>query len=55
MVAVRRGSRGGKDWKSGISRGKRLCMQWMNSKVLLNSTGNYIQYSVTNYEGKEYE
>ena len=25
-----------------------------NNKVLLNSTGNYIQYPVTSYEGKEY-
>ena len=26
-----------------------------NNKVLLCSTGNYIQYSVTNHNGKEYE
>ena len=28
---------------------------WINNKVLLYSTGNYIQYPVTNYNGKEYE
>ena len=27
----------------------------MNSKVLLYSTGNYIQYPVINHNGKEYE
>ena len=28
---------------------------WINNKVVLYSTGNYIQYSVTNHNGKEYE
>ena len=27
----------------------------INNKVLLCSTGNYIQYLVINYNGKEYE
>ena len=27
----------------------------INSKVLLHSTGNYIQYPVINHNGKEYE
>ena len=27
----------------------------MNNKVLLYSTGNYIQYLVVTYNGKEYE
>ena len=27
----------------------------MNSKVLLYSTGNYIQYPVINHNGKEYK
>ena len=26
-----------------------------NNKLLLNNTGNYIQYPVINYRGKEYE
>ena len=27
----------------------------INNKVLLDSTGKYIQYPVTNHNGKEYE
>ena len=47
--------RGGKEWEFGINRGKLLCVEWINNKILLYSTGNYIQYSVTNHNGKEYE
>ena len=32
-----------------------LYIGWINNKVLLYSTGNYIQYPVTNHSGKEYE
>ena len=46
---------GGKDWEFGISRCKLLHMEWINNKVLLYSTGNYIQYPVINHNGKEYE
>ena len=35
--------RGGKDWESGISRCKLLYIEWINNRVLLCSTGNYIQ------------
>ena len=28
-------------------------IRWINNKVLLYSTGNYIQYPVTNHDGKE--
>ena len=49
------GGRGGKEWEFGISRGKLLYIGRINSKVLLYSTGNYIQYPVTNHSGKEYE
>ena len=49
------GERGGKDWEFGISRCKLLYIEWINNKVLLYSTGNYIQYSVINHNGKEYE
>ena len=45
----------GLDWEFGISRGKLLYIEWINSKVLLYSTGNYIQYPVINHNGKEYE
>ena len=30
-------------------------IDWINNKVLLYSTGNYIQYPVINHHGKEYE
>ena len=43
------------DWEFGFSRYKPLFMEWINSKVLLCSTGNYIQFPVTNHNGKEYE
>ena len=46
---------GGMDWKFGISRCKLLYREWINNKVLLYSTGDYIQYPVINHNGKEYE
>ena len=49
------GGRGGKEWEFGISIGKLLYIEWINNKVLLYSTGNYIQYLVTNHNEKEYE
>ena len=35
---------GGMDWEFGISRCKLLYTEWIDNKVLLYSTGNYIQY-----------
>ena len=32
-----------------------LYTEWINNAFLLYSTGNYIQYPVTNKNGKEYE
>ena len=46
---------GRKNWEFGISRGKLLYIGWINNKVLLHSTENYIQYPVINRHGKEYE
>ena len=46
---------GGMDWEFEISRCKLLYVEWVNNKVLLYSTGNYIQYPVINHNGKEYE
>ena len=43
------------DWESGISRCRLLSTEWINNKILLCSTGNYIQHLVTNHSGKEYE
>ena len=34
---------------------KLLYLWWINNKVLMYSTGNYIQYPVINHKGKEYE
>ena len=47
------GGRGGKDWEFGIGRCKVLSTGWINNKVLLYSTGNYIQYPVINHNEKE--
>ena len=48
-----RGGRNGINF--GISKGKLLYTSWINSKVLLYRTSNYIQYLETNHKGKEYE
>ena len=49
-----KGIKGGMDWDFGISRCKLLYIEWVN-RVPLYSTGNYIQYTMTNHNGKEYE
>ena len=41
------------DWEFGISRYKLLYIEWINNKVLLYSTENYIQYPIVNHKGKE--
>ena len=43
------------DWEFGVSRCKLLYREWINHKVLLYTTGNYIQYPVINHNGKEYK
>ena len=43
------GEQVGMDWEFGISRCKLLHLEWINNKVLLYSTGNYIQYLVVNH------
>ena len=48
------GDGGGKDWEFGISRYKLLYRGRINNKVLLYSTGNYIQCPVINHNGEEY-
>ena len=54
VVAKGEGDGRGMDWEFGISRCKLLYTEWIN-KVLLYSTGNYIQNLVINPNGKEYE
>ena len=48
-----RGCGGRLDREFGVSRCKLLHMEWINNKVLLYSTGNYIQYPIINHNGKE--
>ena len=43
------------EWEAGISRCQVLYTEWINNKVLLYSTENYIQYPVINHNGKEYK
>ena len=43
----------GIEWEAGVSRYKLSSTEWINSKVILHSTGNYIQYPVINHNGKE--
>ena len=40
--------------ESGIRKCKILYVKWINNKVLLITKGNYIQYSVTDHNGKKY-
>ena len=54
MVAKGEGSGGGMEWEFGISRCK-LFIEWIKNKVLIYSTGNYVQYPVINHNGKEYK
>ena len=41
------GVEGGMEWEVGVNRCKLLYMEWINNKVLLYSTENYIQYPMT--------
>ena len=47
-LEVAKGEWGGRgmDWEFGVSRCKLLHLEWINNKVLLYSTGNYIQYPI---------
>ena len=50
-----RGGREGMEWEFENSRCKLLYIAWINNKILLYSTGNYIQYPVIKCKGKEYK
>ena len=53
LVVAKGGDGGGrKDWEFGIIRCKLLYIGWIN-KVLLYSTGNYIQSPVISHNRKE--
>jgi len=53
-LAVARGSRGFREgWTGSLGLADaNYYIEWRNSKVPLYSTGNYIQYPVTNHNGK---
>ena len=55
MVTKEEGGRRGMEWEFGVSRCKLFYIGWINNKVLLYSTGNYIQHAVINHNGKEYK
>ena len=54
VVAKGEGAEGGMEWEVGFGRCKLLYIEWINNKVLLYSTENYIQYPMINHNGKEY-
>ena len=41
------------DWEFGISRCKLSYTEWINNKVPVYSTRNYIQYPVISHNGKD--
>ena len=43
------------EWKFGIRRCKLLYIGWINNKVLLYSTGNYVQHPEINHMEKNIE
>ena len=43
---------GGMDLEFGLGRCKLLALEWINNKVHMHSTGNYIQYPVINHMEK---
>ena len=54
MVAMGGGVREEMEWEVGVSRCKLFYEEWINNKVLLYSTENYIQYPMINHSGKAY-
>lgn len=54
-LTVAKGGMGGKDWEVGVRRCKHFYLAWINNKVLLHSTGKYIQYPTINQNGKDYK
>ena len=43
------------EWEVGVNRYKLLYIEWMNNKVLLYSTENYIQFPMINHNGNDYK
>ena len=55
LVAKGEGVGRGMEWKVGVGRCKLLYRGFINNKVLLYSTGKYIQYPMKIHNGKQYE
>ena len=53
MVAKGKRAGSGMNWESGVNRCKPLHLEWIDNEVLLYSTGNYIQSSGIDRNGKE--
>ena len=49
------GGGGGMEWEFGVSRCTLLYIGWINNKILMYSTGKYLQYPVINNNGKEHK
>ena len=43
------------DWEFGPSRCKPLYLEWISNKVLLYSTGDYIQLLVIEHDERQYD
>ena len=54
MVARGEGEEVGWTGSLGLGDANYLYIEWINNKVLLYSTENYIQYPLINHNGKEY-
>ena len=54
-MATKVGGGRGVGWDFGIGRCKLLPLEWINSKVLMYSTGNHIESPVINHNGKEFK
>ena len=52
MVVKGEEGEGGLNWEFRTSRCKLLYTEWINNKVLLCSTENYIQHPIINHNGK---
>ena len=57
QIVLAKGKEGGNGMNGefGVSRCKPLHLEWISKEVLLYSTGNYIQSTGINCNGKEYK
>ena len=55
MVAKGEGRGSGMNWEFGVSRCKQSHLEWTDYKILLHSTGNYIQSLGIEHDGREHK